>query len=1618
MKKRILEKWMLFIIAFLIAASSLFAQKSNFSNGLIPNPLVLEKSFQDNTKVPEQFAIKADAGGASKGALFYTDFNNYSLSQWTKGGVGQELWKNWAVLYFYPGYNTSITFTDTTSYIMIKVPVNTEGMDKLLLTYDGTIYGKSSSNETYLRVKTTSDGGNTWHILKSWQLNNGFSESNHYNLVIDNEDVGSSTFQFGFFIEGSTDAVNYCGFDNLGLYKFFNNEVGLSSLRTFPEVVVGTERPLVVNYSNNGMDTAITDITLKIVKNLDNSVVYTKTKKDTAQPFTEKEVAMPVWKNFDTGEYSIYTSISIDNDEDISNNQVTNTVSAIEVNNRAYIYIGYSLKKQYKRGPAIIDLDSYKVIPYDLGEYKNSPYGGGDFNIDGNLYNISPFKEIYKVDTITGSIEKLTDFNMSASGVAFSVKYGCMFINNNRELLKMNLDTKEIETVGVYYRTISMRSIAINKNSELYGTDGIYFYKIDANTASVDIIGRLTYNISNYCLAFDKEKDDLIVTGKYYNTDSAKYIYIIGKINTATAEIETLKQLPAITINTLSIKSENMIVTGKLTGVIRNVTNDTIDKAVVHIFNNDGFSTNTISNTVSGYKFDYIPEGNYKMFVTAPYYNNSDTVDITISSSTPAVKDFTLTQATNKVTFVVVKYLNVEDSLKNCHILFYEADSLTGNNGTITFENIPNGNFNYKITKMGYLPAEGTVIVAGVDQTVNIKLIIDKLVARKLPLLEMAMDIAAPEAPGAENGLVQLNNSVNRYSTKLALLSYHINDDYEIAAAAERINYYGNIDIPTAIFNGNEFIQGGGDSLFSMYYGYSNYYNIATRQKTPVTINIFQKDFNDTTNQVTIGVAVQAKGVVTTPENAVHIALTQSRIKDEWNGMSEVNHVVRELYNGSAGVSVDIDSLTKKDTVYATFTLNENWNSRPKYFNVVAFVQGKNTKNGDNSKYVYNADMVKVVDPKYYAVKFVGVDEETGDTIDIKVKVNNKFKLSDIKNGVKEVVFNNVEDEDWVFNVKSFNYFDYSDTLKLRSDTTIVVKMNNTGVEYIWHEDCDRMVDNQIPEGWKFIRPINQWSLYVTTDYDNGGHKLYFGPYQFDTIVAYTPKIKIAECDSLFFSAYYYTQVAPRLIVGYTTDTSDINAIVGLDTILLGRKDSVLGIDLRNLITVDSVHFVFKYDYSEDTRGAFYVDNLAVTKISHNPHLSNIILSEGTMNPEFNRDSLNYTVILPSGSTEVPAVTPVVEYEGTSYEVTDAATIPGTTTIKVTAEDQTTELIYSLYFSLGNAFLSGITLSDGSSLTPVFDKETYSYTVVMSSSTSSVPTVSATAEDTNATVLITNANEIPGTATIKVTAEDGITVLTYYVNFTSNNTYLSGITLSDGSLSPEFNKETYTYSVVLSSSEVNIPTITALVEDPKATFEITDATSIPGTSTIIVTAVDGTTQATYTINFTSDNAYLSNITLSEGTLNPEFNKEVLTYTVDVPMGITDAPEITVTTEDANATTNITAATGVPGTSTIVVTAVDGTTQKTYTIDFVVGINYAQFSNVELYPNPTKSILNIVNTNNVKSVNILSTDGRIVLIKNNIYSDIKIKLGDLLNGTYIVKILFNDGSVLNKTIIKQ
>ena len=263
-------------------------------------------------------------------------------------------------------------------------------------------------------------------------------------------------------------------------------------------------------------------------------------------------------------------------------------------------------------------------------------------------------------------------------------------------------------------------------------------------------------------------------------------------------------------------------------------------------------------------------------------------------------------------------------------------------------------------------------------------------------------------------------------------------------------------------------------------------------------------------------------------------------------------------------------------------------------------------------------------------------------------------------------------------------------------------------------------------------------------------------------------------------------------------------------------------------------------------------------------------------------------------------------------------------------------------------------------------------------------TVTPTASDSSATITV-NDNTVtsgigyivtgltvgePNTVTVIVTAQDS-TTKTYIITVTraaatlSDNADLGGLTISSGTLSPQFSSSDITYTASVDNSVTQV-TVTPTASDSSATITVNDNTVTsgngyivtgltvgePNTVTVIVTAQDSTTK-TYIITLTRaaaslDNADLGGLTISSGTLSPQFSSSDITYTASVDNSVTQVT-VTPTASDSSAHNNsqrqrrdqrhhdyiVTGLTvGEPTTVTVIVTAQDSTT-KTYIITVTV-----------------------------------------------------------------------------------
>ncbi len=465
--------------------------------------------------------------------------------------------------------------------------------------------------------------------------------------------------------------------------------------------------------------------------------------------------------------------------------------------------------------------------------------------------------------------------------------------------------------------------------------------------------------------------------------------------------------------------------------------------------------------------------------------------------------------------------------------------------------------------------------------------------------------------------------------------------------------------------------------------------------------------------------------------------------------------------------------------------------------------------------------------------------------------------------------------------------------------------------------------------------------------------------------------------------------------IGYITSGDVVEAVVTPTTADPGATVTVNGVAVASgaasnpiplspgsntiIITVTAQNGVNKLTYKITVEGP----------LSGISTLSALTISAGTLSPAFSGSTTSYTDNVNTGITSV-TVTPTTTDPNATIAVNNAAVVSGTpssaiginignNTIStvVTAQDGVTATTYTITVirpaPSSNAGLSNLILTNAT-FTPVFATGTTTYTASVDNTIIAV-TATPITSDATATVTVNGLTVSSGTASqsiplvvganaisTKVTAQDGTTSKTYTVTIIrapSSNSMLSGLTLSSGTLTPAFANTTTSYTASVTGGVSSI-TVTPKTGVPTSTVTVNGVSVTSGTAsqtimlnvglntiTTVVTAQNGTNKKTYTVKVTravpDQIATLSNLAISAGTLSPAFATATTGYTAAVDNTVI-ATTATPTVTDATATVTVnglavssgTASQSIPlavgpNTITVVVTAQDGSTTKTYTV---------------------------------------------------------------------------------------
>lgn len=214
-------------------------------------------------------------------------------------------------------------------------------------------------------------------------------------------------------------------------------------------------------------------------------------------------------------------------------------------------------------------------------------------------------------------------------------------------------------------------------------------------------------------------------------------------------------------------------------------------------------------------------------------------------------------------------------------------------------------------------------------------------VARECVLFELFTGVRCPYCPAAANAVAQMLDE----GLAIAPVAYHTTafstDEYYTNETNARASYYGITSYPTLKADGVTGVSGGGGAGENMYSYYINYYNQRINLPSPFTIDLSYEPVDGTSCRVNC--TVTQVGECNGSDVRVFIALTQSNIDVNWQGMSGLHHVCRDMIPTQTGTPFVGPTMTISET------FEMNWPKEDCY--LTAWVQ--NYSGG--SKEVYQA---------------------------------------------------------------------------------------------------------------------------------------------------------------------------------------------------------------------------------------------------------------------------------------------------------------------------------------------------------------------------------------------------------------------------------------------------------------------------------------------------------------------------------------------------------------------------------------------------------------------------------------------------------------------------------------
>lgn len=185
-------------------------------------------------------------------------------------------------------------------------------------------------------------------------------------------------------------------------------------------------------------------------------------------------------------------------------------------------------------------------------------------------------------------------------------------------------------------------------------------------------------------------------------------------------------------------------------------------------------------------------------------------------------------------------------------------------------------------------------------------------VARECVLFELFTGVRCPYCPAAANAVAQMLDE----GLAIAPVGYHTTafstEEYYTNETNSRASYYAISSYPTLKADGVTGVSGGGSASENMYSYYINYYNQRINVPSPFTIDLSYEPVDG--KNCRVNCTVSQIGECNGADVRVFIALTQCNLNVNWQGMSSLHHVCRDMIPTQSGTPFTGPTMTISET--------------------------------------------------------------------------------------------------------------------------------------------------------------------------------------------------------------------------------------------------------------------------------------------------------------------------------------------------------------------------------------------------------------------------------------------------------------------------------------------------------------------------------------------------------------------------------------------------------------------------------------------------------------------------------------------------------------------------------